>query len=105
MTQTEKILARIKKMVIAVEPGSTIILYGSYARGDNRADSDIDLLILLDKDQVTFKDKKRITYPLFDLEFETGQIISPLVFAKKDWETRHRITPLYHNILREGKVL
>jgi len=31
-------------------PDATIILYGSFARGDHRADSDIDLLILLNQD-------------------------------------------------------
>ncbi|TSA33675.1 MAG: nucleotidyltransferase domain-containing protein [Porphyromonadaceae bacterium] len=50
MTSTEKILVPIKKMVISLEPGSTVILFGSFARGDNRPDSDIDLLILLDRE-------------------------------------------------------
>ncbi len=95
----------IKKLVKTTEPDATIILYGSYARGDNRKDSDLDLLILLDKDKVTREDEKKVKYPLYDIEFETGQIISPLVISKKDWETRHKITPFYDNILREGVIL
>jgi predicted nucleotidyltransferase len=95
----------IKNLVKSTEPDATIILYGSYARGDNRKDSDLDLLILLDKDKITREDEKKVKYPLYDIEFETGQIISPLVISKKDWETRHKITPFYDNIRREGVIL
>jgi uncharacterized protein len=82
-----------------------LILYGSYARGDFRDDSDLDLLVLLNQDKITRTDEKRIKYPLYDIEFESGTIISPVVFSQKDWETRHRITPFYENVKREGRVL
>ena len=84
------------------EPGARIIVYGSFARGDSRNDSDIDLVILLDKLKITREDEIRITYPLYDIEFESGQIISPLVISRADWETRHRITPFYKNVKKEG---
>lgn len=105
MKDTKSILRLIKSSVSTTEPNATLILYGSYARGDNRDDSDVDLLILIDKDKVTRSDEKRIKYPLYDIEFNTGIIISPLVFSKKDWETRHKITPFYENVIREGRVL
>jgi len=56
-------------------------LYGSYARGDNKINSDIDVLILIDKDKITFADARRVAYPLDDIEFETGKIISPLILS------------------------
>lgn len=86
-------------------PNAKVILYGSYARGDFKADSDLDILILLDKDVVTREDEKMVKYPLYDIEFETGKIISPLVLAKSDWESRHKITPFYDNVVREGIIL
>ena len=95
----------IKNSVRLTEPDATVILFDSYARGDYGPDSDLDLLILIDKEKVTSEDEKKIKYPLYDIEFETGQIISPLVFSKKEWETKHRITPLYENIQKEGIVL
>lgn len=95
----------IKKSVRKTEPTAVLILYGSYARNDYRDDSDLDLLVLVDKDKITRFDQKRIKYPLYEIEFETGTIISPLIFSKKDWEIRHRNTPFYENVAREGKVL
>jgi len=99
------IIQLIKFSVLAAEPNATIVLYGSYARGDNRDDSDINLLILVDNDTVTGSDERRITYPLYDIEFETGILIGPLVLSKKDWESRHRIIPFYENVTKERKVL
>ena len=95
----------IKNSVKSKVPNSTVILYGSRARGDNRSDSDIDILILVDKERITREDEKKIKYPLYDIEFETGKVISPLVLTKSDWESRHKITPFYENITKEGVVL
>jgi uncharacterized protein len=100
-----EILSRIRQIIRDTDPQATVILYGSYARGNQRKDSDIDILILIHKDKITYMDEKRIKYPLYDLEFETGKIISPLVFAFNDWETRHSITPFYKNVKRDGIML
>ena len=97
-----KIFVTIKQLVNNVDPNAKIILYGSFARGDNRSNSDIDLLILVDNANITYQEEKQLKCPLYDLEFETGQIISPLVLSKKAWETKHRITPFYTNVTNEG---
>jgi len=102
MTDKEKILQRIRKSVELSAPDANVILYGSYARGSQSEQSDIDLLILLDKNRISREDETRIKYPLYDIEFETGQIISPLVLSKSDWESQHIITPFYENVMREG---
>jgi len=99
------ILLKIKQLVHNVEPNAQVILYGSFARGDNTKNSDIDLLILLDKENITYQDEKQIKYPLYDLEFDTGQIISPLVLSKSEWERRHRITPFYADVTRDRILL
>jgi uncharacterized protein len=101
----DDIFSSIKKSVKAVEPTAKVIVYGSFARGDNNKESDIDLLILIDKPSITAQESKKIKYPLYDIEIETGQIISPLIFTLSDWETRHRITPFYENVTREGIAL
>lgn len=102
MAKPDDILKRIKYSVHSSEPEAKIILYGSFARGDNRKDSDMDIIILLEKDQVSREDEKKVKYPLYDIEFDSGQVISPLVFSRKDWETRHKVTPFYQNVISEG---
>ncbi len=102
MISKKNILHQIAERVRSVEPEARIILYGSYARGDEKKDSDIDLLILINRKRVTFQDEKRIAFPLYDIEFNTGKIISPLILSDTDWNKRHRITPFYENVLKEG---
>ena len=68
-------------------------------------ESDWDLLILLNRDIITPEIEQSITYPLYDLEFDTGELISPMVYSEREWNTRYRITPFYHNVMQEGKLL
>jgi predicted nucleotidyltransferase len=98
------ILKLIKDSVAVNAPGATLILYGSYARGDYNEDSDIDLLILIDKDKITHADEDKITFPLFDIGFKTSTLISPMVYTKEAW-AKHRITPFFENVNNEGRVL
>ncbi len=105
MIAKDTILKMIKESVQKTAPGATIILYGSYARGDYNEDSDIDVLILVDKDKVTRDDENKITYPLFDLEFGTGVPISPVVYSRNYWQNGHKVTPFYENVKREGIAL
>ena len=106
MEDKKYILDLIKESVKTTAPGAALFLYGSYARGDYREDSDIDILILvdMDKDKIPMAEEDRITYPLFDIEFKTGTIISPMVYTKKAW-TNHRVTPFYENVNNEGKLI
>ncbi|MEL7588711.1 MAG: nucleotidyltransferase domain-containing protein [Prolixibacteraceae bacterium] len=105
MADRKKILSRIKKTVKKIVPGAKIILYGSEARGESGPDSDIDVLILVEKDELTHDDITKITYPLFDIGLDAGVLISPLVRTRKQWENRPFKTPFYLNVMNEGIVL
>ncbi|MDD4972196.1 MAG: nucleotidyltransferase domain-containing protein [Paludibacter sp.] len=102
MLSDKNILLKIKELVSLSEPTATVILFGSHARGENNKYSDFDILILVDSDKITYSDEKRIKDPLYDLEFETGKVISPVIISRNDWEKRHSITPFYKNIKAEG---
>ena len=105
MTNQQTILDRIKRIVLDKDPLAKVYLYGSRARGTMKSDSDWDLLILLDKDKITTDIERNVTSPLYDLEFEIGEVISPMVYSEKEWNSKHSITPFYSNVMREGKLL
>ena len=86
-------------------PDAEIILFGSHARGDSNSNSDWDILVLLNNLTVDRKLEKEYREELFYVELEVGEPISTFVFSKKDWETKHSITPLYLNVKRDGIVL
>jgi predicted nucleotidyltransferase len=105
MNNSGHILDEIKRIVSSRYPSAKIYLYGSRARGTASAGSDWDVLILLNKEKITPDIEESVTYPLYDLEFDTGEVISPMVYSEKEWNTRYRITPFYQNVMKERKLL
>ena len=103
--QEQYIISRISSKIRQKNPDAEIILFGSHARGDTHSNSDWDILVLLNNLTVDRKLEKEYREELFDVELEVGESISTFVYSKKDWETKHSITPLYMNIKREGKNL
>jgi len=104
-TSETEILNQIRKIVKDIEPSAKIYLYGSRSRGTARDNSDWDLLILLNKDNISNKVEREITYPLYDLEFDTGEVISPMIYSEKEWNSKYKVTPFYQNVMREGILL
>jgi len=100
-----EILNEIKQLVLEQEPDAEIILFGSYARNSYTQESDLDVLILLNKEKITKDDERKITRPLFDLELANNLVISPLIRSKKIWYELYPNSALYKNIDREGKLL
>ena len=99
--KTKRISNLIKLNIREIDPKAQIILYGSRARGDERNDSDWDILVLTDypidiKKESVFRDH------LYDLEIETGEPFSIFVYSKNDWNTKQSITPFYYNVTKQG---
>ena len=97
-----KVVELIGKAIHQAAPTATAILYGSEARGDARSDSDIDVLILLDGDQMNLQREMEVTGPLNEIEWQTGVLVSPTVMLRKQWENMPFKTPFYVNVMNEG---
>ncbi len=104
-TSETKILNQIKRIIKDKEPSAKIYLYGSRSRGTAKDDSDWDLLILLNIDDISTEVEREISYPLYDLEFDIGEVISPMIYTEKEWNSKYKVTPFYQNVMREGKRL
>jgi len=96
------ILNKIKDTIHNNDPKADAYLFGSRARGDNRSDSDWDILILVDSGKVTNEIEDKFRENLYDLELESGQIISTFIYSKSYWETNLKFSPLYKNVNNEG---
>lgn len=84
--------------------GSHLWLYGSRARGDHHADSDWDLLVLLNRPQNENADFVNISYPLMELGFDQGQYFSVHTYSRQEWE-KMSFTPFYKNVEQDKIVL
>ncbi|MBR1775375.1 MAG: nucleotidyltransferase domain-containing protein [Bacteroidales bacterium] len=100
-----ELVKRIKQEIVKIDNTATVILYGSQARGDYSADSDIDILILIDGNELSVKREDKYMSVLYDLELESMIPISPRVVLKKNWYNRPFTTPYYINVTNEGIVL
>jgi Nucleotidyltransferase domain. len=98
----DSILDNITKAIHSKDPNAEAFLFGSRARGDNRPDSDWDILILIDNLDITNEIEDKFRDDLYNLELESGQIISTFIYSKYYWKNKLIFSPLYKNVKKEG---
>lgn len=81
----------------------SVVLYGSYARNEADAESDVDVMILVDAPK-EYLSRERYSWNEFgtSLDLKYGVLTSMLL---QDAETFHKwknVLPFYQNVLAEG---
>jgi predicted nucleotidyltransferase len=100
--QERAILLSCVRAIREIDAAAEVILYGSRARGDADEDSDYDLLVLSDG-PVTIAKEDEFRRALYDLQLETGTVITVILVDRIDWRTPlYKAMPLHQNITREG---
>lgn len=100
----KQVIDNIKRVgETSLPPGSSLLLYGSQARGDAHKNSDWDLLIVLDKPELTVQDYG-VGYPFRCLGWDINEEINPQVYSKKEWDG-YAYTPFYKNVEQDKIVL
>ncbi len=102
MNKHDQIISRISSVISQKYPDAEIYLYGSRARGEDKPLSDWDLLILLNFPSISFTLETNIMDDMYEIELETGEIISPLIYSKNEWVNKHKETQLFENIEKES---
>jgi len=104
-TDTERVVQRFLQGIAPRYSMAGAIVYGSRARGTSRADSDVDVAVLLQGEPKPFLPiKLDMADTAFDLMLETGLLISPLPIWLEQWEQPQTYSnpALLQNIAREG---
>ena len=78
-----------------------IVLYGSYVRGQETSESDIDIAIILRLPQ-TDEQHEKMTDIVVDYELELGVTLSVISIDQDNFNEWKSTLPFYKNILKEG---
>ena len=80
-----------------------VMLYGSYARGDENEESDIDVMALvnLPKEQLA-KYRRNVSDFSGTIDLEYGVLLSIKLQDKESFERYANVLPFFQNVAREG---
>lgn len=98
----ERILTEIRRALEPVygERLKGVVLYGSVARGEDTEDSDIDVLVLLDKVEDYWVEREKAVEVLYPLSLEWDHPISAKPTSVNEYDKADY--PLYRSAKREG---
>lgn len=101
--EIEKVLKEFKEEISKLYGRrlKEIILYGSWARGEPKDGSDIDLAIVLEGKVIPGEEIDRMIDIITDINLKHTVLLSVYPVSEKDYSTVN--SPLLINVRREGK--
>ena len=100
--QIRFLLARLRERLEGTYGGQLrgLYLYGSFARGGEDTESDVDVVIVLDRIDAYGAEVARTSALISDLSLESGLSISRVFVSQQDWT--HRDSPFLANVREEA---
>ena len=105
-----KVPARIRKIMKELKQGlvriygdklKDLYLYGSYARGDYRQGSDVDVMILLSDYKNYWEEINRTSELIQNVSLDHNILVSRIFMTEEKWDRSD--TPLFENIHHDGQ--
>ena len=81
-----------------------VVLYGSYARGQETDESDIDMALVLTADQ-TEEQYDRMTDIVVDFQLDLGVTLSVITIERREFLNWKTTLPFYKNVAKDGIVI
>ena len=81
-----------------------IVLYGSYSRGEETEESDVDLAIFLKEEETESMHDKRVDI-VVDYELDLAVTLSVITIDLKNYNEWRKTLPFYKNIDKDGIIL
>ena len=94
--------AVVKSVLLVSDKVEKIILFGSQSRGDSTAESDIDILVVVDEPSEDIYDLKKLIWKhTNDISLQYDEVISLIMKSVSEYD-KMRNTLFYENVAREG---
>ena len=99
----QRVLRELRRLIQQEFPewGFRMILFGSRARGDAEPDSDMDILLEVETDRISFAQKQRLRRVAGEVSIEWNVVVSILVSDRRLREERGDFS-IFQNIQEEG---
>lgn len=107
-TQLRQILSQFAAAAKSIykERLQTILLFGSYARGDYDDESDIDVMVLVGMDKMEIKQyQDQLVNMISEIELQFDVVISPVVLTAAEYNKFKESSGFLRNVEREGVPL
>ncbi len=80
-----------------------VILYGSVARGTYTNDSDVDIMVLVDGDNVELREYDEMLSDIStDISLKYMKVFSIIDISYQEYQKRKQTLPFYKNVSKEG---
>ncbi len=105
MKRNKDIISKIINVSTTSFPEAEVYLFGSRTKQKSIDESDWDLLILLNSVELNIETEIRILDEFYNLELETGEIFTPIIYTKEYWQSNQNNKPFFQNIRNDVKRL